>query len=73
MHSITNRVFQGIGGAGCYSLAVVVLFEMVPSSKYAAYGGLMSACVALATVTGPLFGGAISQNTTWRWIFLLKY
>lgn len=27
---------------------------------------------ALALLLGPIIGGAIAANTTWRWIFLIK-
>lgn len=27
----------------------------------------------MGTVLGPVIGGAISENTTWRWIFWFKY
>lgn len=54
-------------------MAMVIFFEMLPKSKYAVYGGLASAVMATAGLLGPLFGGLISDLTTWRWIFLLKY
>lgn len=50
----------------------MIMFEMVPKSKYAVYGSLMSAVVSISTLLGPLFGGAINVHSTWRWIFLLK-
>lgn len=28
---------------------------------------------ALALLVGPIVGGAIAANTTWRWIFIIKY
>ncbi|KAI1455383.1 putative efflux pump antibiotic resistance protein [Annulohypoxylon moriforme] len=65
-----NRVFQGVGAAGTYSLAVVILFEMVPPSKYAAYSGGSVAVVSVANVLGPIVGGLINNNGSWRWAFL---
>ena len=32
----------------------------------------LAASTALGSLIGPLIGGAISQDTTWRWVFLLK-
>jgi hypothetical protein len=50
-----------------------MLYEMVPKEKLPIYGALAFTIVALATVVGPLMGGAIDNDTTWRWIFLIKY
>ena len=64
---------QGIGAAGSYSMSVLILFEMLPNTKYAAYGGLAVAVVACATLLGPLLGGVINNDTTWRWVFFMVY
>ncbi|KAF2649509.1 putative efflux pump antibiotic resistance protein [Lophiostoma macrostomum CBS 122681] len=69
---IICRAFQGIGGAGCYSLATVLTYEFVPKEKLGMYGAINSVAVALATLGGPLFGGLICNNTTWRWVFYLN-
>ncbi|KAF2190024.1 major facilitator superfamily transporter [Zopfia rhizophila CBS 207.26] len=69
---IIGRTFQGIGGAGAYSLATLMTYEMVPKEKMPLYGTFNSATVALATLLGPLLGGAINDRTTWRWVFYLN-
>ncbi|KAL9079240.1 MAG: hypothetical protein Q9157_001858 [Trypethelium eluteriae] len=45
---------------------------MVPKAKYALYTSLVSTVFALSLLLGPLIGGAINDNTTWRWVFLLN-
>ncbi|KAF2468467.1 MFS general substrate transporter [Lindgomyces ingoldianus] len=69
---IVFRSLQGIGAAGCFSVSMVIFFEMIPKEKYAKYGSILSADVALATALGPIFGGLIVDGTTWRWVFLLN-
>ncbi|KAL4981982.1 MFS general substrate transporter [Aspergillus falconensis] len=69
---IVFRALQGLGGAGCFSISMVVFFELIPPAKYPKYGSLLSADVALATLLGPIIGGAIADGTTWRWVFLLN-
>jgi MFS family permease len=69
---IVFRALQGMGGAGCFSISMVVFFELIPKDKYPKYGSILSADVALATLLGPIIGGAIADQTTWRWVFLLK-
>jgi MFS family permease len=50
-----------------------MIYEIVPEEKLPVFGGLAFAIVALATVIGPLLGGAIDTSASWRWIFLFKY
>jgi MFS family permease len=69
---IICRAFQGLGGAGCYSLATVMTYEFVPKDKLGTYGAMNAMAVAVATLMGPLFGGLINNHTTWRWIFYLN-
>ncbi|KAF2492665.1 MFS general substrate transporter [Lophium mytilinum] len=66
------RAFQGFGGAGCFSVASIIVFEMVPKHKYPFYGTIVSAVVALATLLGPIIGGLISEKASWRWVFLIN-
>jgi predicted MFS family arabinose efflux permease len=46
---------------------------LVPIEKYAKYMGIVSTVFVTASVLGPILGGVISQHSTWRWVFLLKY
>ncbi|CRG91968.1 Multidrug resistance protein 3 [Talaromyces islandicus] len=69
---IILRSFQGLGASGAFSVSSVMLYEMVPKEKLPIYGALAFTIVALATVVGPLMGGAIDNNTTWKWIFLVN-
>ncbi|PVI04203.1 MFS general substrate transporter [Periconia macrospinosa] len=69
---IVFRAVQGIGGGGMYTMAFVLLPEMVPPSQYALYSGMISGVAALAHLLGLIFGGVISNNGKWPWIFLLN-
>ncbi|KAB5584990.1 drug resistance transporter EmrB/QacA subfamily [Coniochaeta sp. 2T2.1] len=69
---IILRAFQGIGGSGIYSMVLFLAPKLVPMTEYGKYIGIISSVFALASVTGPLVGGAISSNTSWRWVFLLN-
>ncbi|KAI1339724.1 putative multidrug resistance protein fnx1 [Xylariaceae sp. FL0016] len=65
---IVCRPFQGVGGGGVYAVALVMLYELVPKSKYPLY----TAMAALANALGPIFGGLIARSSAWRWVFLLN-
>lgn len=69
---IIFRAFQGIGGAGNYAICTIIILEMVPSEQYAKFTGLVAIVFVFSLLLGPIFGGLITQNGTWRWIFLLK-
>ncbi|GAB1319699.1 Vacuolar basic amino acid transporter 5 [Madurella fahalii] len=69
---IVFRALQGVGGSGLYSLVFVILAQIVPMDKLGMCTGILSSCFALASLLGPILGGVISDNTTWRWIFWLN-
>ncbi|KAI9650305.1 hypothetical protein NHQ30_000318 [Ciborinia camelliae] len=69
---IVFRAFQGIGASGVFSISTSIMYELIPKEKLPIYGAITFATVALATVTGPLLGGAIDTRTTWRWVFLVN-
>ena len=71
MASIVLRAFQGIGGAGLYSLSMGVATE-IPGKLRGPIGGLLAMIFAISSVAGPPIGGAITSNTSWRWVFLFK-
>jgi MFS family permease len=47
--------------------------KLVDPEKIGFYSGVISSVFAMANLLGPLFGGIISDHTTWRWIFFIKY
>src|SRR5947209_2508057 len=61
-----------MGASGIYSLIMVIATNLVPRANYAKYMAIMSTVFAVASVVGPILGGAISTHSTWRWVFLLK-
>ncbi|RYC59484.1 hypothetical protein CHU98_g6719 [Xylaria longipes] len=69
---IVFRAFQGIGGGGCWSLATIIVTELVPPEQYAKFTANISIVNAMALLLGPIIGGAIASNATWRWIFIIN-
>ncbi|KAI1773206.1 putative efflux pump antibiotic resistance protein [Hypoxylon cercidicola] len=69
---IILRAFQGLGGGGCFALSTVLIIELVPPKSYAKYVAYTGIVIVVAAVLGPIIGGVISSNISWRWIFLIN-
>ncbi|KAF5535779.1 major facilitator superfamily domain-containing protein [Fusarium napiforme] len=69
---IVFRAFQGLGGSGIYSTVLIIIAKIVTVEKVGVYTGILSSVFALASLLGPILGGAIVENTTWRWVFFLN-
>ena len=69
---IAYRALQGVGGSGLYSLCNVLIPEITPRKHFATMSAATGVVFAISSVLGPVLGGVISQQSTWRWIFLLN-
>ncbi|PKS13033.1 hypothetical protein jhhlp_000374 [Lomentospora prolificans] len=69
---IVFRAFQGFGGSGIYSCVTVITPQILPPKKYAKYMAVISSVFALASILGPVLGGAINDHSSWIWVFLLN-
>jgi MFS family permease len=69
---LVGRTIQGIGGGGILTLGEILVTDLVPLKFRGVWFGYLGAMWALGSVTGPLMGGALSQNVSWRWIFWIN-
>ncbi|PYI11659.1 MFS general substrate transporter [Aspergillus sclerotiicarbonarius CBS 121057] len=69
---IAGRAVQGVGGGGINILIDLIICDLVPLTQRGAYIGLLFVVFAMGTSLGPFIGGAIVNDTTWRWVFYLN-
>ena len=69
---IVFRALQGIGGALLIpgSLAIITVF--FDESERGKAIGTWSAFAAITTALGPVLGGWLIENVSWRWIFFIN-
>ncbi|GLB02434.1 hypothetical protein AtubIFM57258_003782 [Aspergillus tubingensis] len=53
-------------------MVMAVMAEVTPVESIGPVTGLMSTIFALSSILGPVLGGAITTNASWRWVFYLK-
>jgi EmrB/QacA subfamily drug resistance transporter len=69
---IVTRVLQGTAAGGLMALAMATVGDLVSPRERGRYQGYIAATFAVATIIGPLLGGAIVENASWRWVFLVN-
>lgn len=69
---IIGRAIAGLGSAGIFSGAILIIAHSVPLRQRPAYTGIISAMYGISSVAGPLMGGAFTDRLTWRWCFYIN-
>ncbi|KAF2199074.1 major facilitator superfamily transporter [Delitschia confertaspora ATCC 74209] len=70
---IIGRAIAGLGSSGIFTGAIVIILHTVPLHRRPLLQGLFGACFGVASVAGPLLGGAFTESkATWRWCFYIN-
>ncbi|MDE2173217.1 MAG: DHA2 family efflux MFS transporter permease subunit [Patescibacteria group bacterium] len=67
------RVIQGLVGAAVYPTAMSLIAKSFSDPKARAQAlGIWSSSFAVSAVIGPLLGGYLVDNFSWRWVFFIN-
>ncbi|GAA4903717.1 EmrB/QacA subfamily drug resistance transporter [Stackebrandtia albiflava] len=69
---IAFRGVQGLGAGGLMVGAMAILGDLVSPRERGRYQGFMAAVMMLSTIGGPLVGGFLTDQFTWRWAFYIN-
>ena len=69
---LSSRVLQGIAGGGLAPVAQAILVDTFPAAKRASAFALYTIVIVTAPAVGPVLGGWITDNYSWRWIFFIN-
>ena len=69
---IAARALQGVAGALLVPSTLALIIHTFPPEERGAAIGSWTAWTGTATVLGPLAGGFLIDNASWRWIFAIN-
>ena len=72
MELVLFRAFQGLGAGAMLPITQAIIGDIFPPAQRAKWAGLLMSVFAVATIIGPLLGGWITDNTSWRWVFYVN-
>jgi DHA2 family multidrug resistance protein len=69
---IVFRIFQGAGGGALQPISQAILLETFPVEERGMAMAIWGIGVIIAPIVGPVMGGWVTDNLTWRWAFYIN-
>jgi len=69
---IFARALQGFGAGGLMPLAFILIGEMFSLQQRAKMQGFFSGVWGVSSILGPLLGGFLVDQLSWRWVFYVN-
>jgi len=70
---IVFRIFQGAGGGALQPISQAILLETFPVRERGMAMAIWGIGVIIAPIVGPVMGGWVTDNLTWRWAFYINF
>src|SRR5579863_5817896 len=69
---VAFRLIQGLCGAALIPLSQAVVLDIYPPSQVGQVMAIWGAGAILGPIFGPVLGGWLTDNFTWRWVFFIN-
>jgi EmrB/QacA subfamily drug resistance transporter len=69
---IVFRVLQGVGGGMLTPVGMAMLYRTFPPSERVRLASILMVPTALAPAIGPVLGGVLVTDVSWRWVFFVN-
>ncbi|KAF9939451.1 hypothetical protein BGZ75_006534 [Mortierella antarctica] len=66
------RVITGMGAGGIFSLANIIIADLVSIRQRGRFQGMISSVFAVSALVGPVLGGVFVDRISWRWCFYIQ-
>lgn len=72
MQLVVFRGLQGVGAAALGAVAFAIIADLFEPVDRPRYQGLFGAVFGISSVIGPLLGGFLTDQISWRWVFYVN-
>jgi DHA2 family multidrug resistance protein len=69
---VAFRMIQGMMGAAILPMSQALMFDINPPEKHGPAMAVWGMGVVLGPIAGPVLGGWLTDNYSWRWVFLIN-